>query len=200
MNALYTVLLGNPFLDTPLDTECQTRFKVWWRLVGSAVEYGAEQHAAACASPDDAAEQHDDPFASPANASWNKDCLPQKIAFKALFLRQEEDDEESSSLADALGALADKWPNAANFNARDVATMVNDRSEYATDAAVQQNQILRELLYPNAPPNLIATPKGVGKRLGSLIGEPVKKGDLTMALRKCTDAQTEGRISPGATA
>ena len=158
MNALYTVLLGNPFLDTPLDTECQTRFKVWWRLVGSAVEHAAEQHAAACASPDDAAEQHDDPFASPADASWNKDCLPQKIAFKALFLRQEEDDEESSSLADALGALADKWPNAANFNARDVATMVNDRSEYATDAAVQQNQILRELLYPNAPPNLIATP------------------------------------------
>jgi hypothetical protein len=39
--ALYTVLLGNPMLKKQRDAACKTRFKVWWRLVGSALEHGA---------------------------------------------------------------------------------------------------------------------------------------------------------------
>lgn len=41
LNALYTVLLGNPMLKRPADAPCRTRFKLWWRLVGSAVEHAA---------------------------------------------------------------------------------------------------------------------------------------------------------------
>jgi hypothetical protein len=41
--ALYTILLGNPKLDEPRNAAMKTRFKMWWRLVGSAVEYAAEQ-------------------------------------------------------------------------------------------------------------------------------------------------------------
>src|ERR1700729_548057 len=37
MRALYTLLLGNPFLRTPMGTEASTRFKIWWRMCGSAV-------------------------------------------------------------------------------------------------------------------------------------------------------------------
>jgi hypothetical protein len=41
--ALYTILLGNPQLKKPLDAAGKTRFKTWWRLVGSAVENAARQ-------------------------------------------------------------------------------------------------------------------------------------------------------------
>ena len=44
MRALYTLLLGNPFLRTPMGTEASTRFKIWWRMCGSAVENAAKQH------------------------------------------------------------------------------------------------------------------------------------------------------------
>ena len=36
--ALFTILLGNPQLKQPRNAEGKTRFKMWWRLVGSAVE------------------------------------------------------------------------------------------------------------------------------------------------------------------
>ena len=40
--ALYTILLGNPQLKAARDAEGKTRFKMWWRLVGSAVEHAAK--------------------------------------------------------------------------------------------------------------------------------------------------------------
>jgi hypothetical protein len=39
--ALYTILLGNPTLDQPRDAAMKTRFKMWYRLIGSAVENAA---------------------------------------------------------------------------------------------------------------------------------------------------------------
>jgi hypothetical protein len=41
VQALYTVLLGNPTLDLPRTAEMKTRFKIWQRLVGSAIEHAA---------------------------------------------------------------------------------------------------------------------------------------------------------------
>ena len=40
--ALYTILLGNPQLKQPRDAGGKTRFKMWWRLVGSAIEHAAK--------------------------------------------------------------------------------------------------------------------------------------------------------------
>jgi hypothetical protein len=37
--ALYTVMLGNPQLKTSRDAPGKTRFKTWWRLIGSALEH-----------------------------------------------------------------------------------------------------------------------------------------------------------------
>ena len=45
LRAFYMVLLGNPTLKEPRDAPMKTRFKMWWRLVGSAVEHAAEQAA-----------------------------------------------------------------------------------------------------------------------------------------------------------
>jgi hypothetical protein len=39
--ALFTTLLGNPQLKTAHDAPGRTRFKMWWRLVGSAIEHAA---------------------------------------------------------------------------------------------------------------------------------------------------------------
>jgi hypothetical protein len=43
LRALYTILLGNPHLKAARDTASKTRFKMWWRLIGSAVENAAER-------------------------------------------------------------------------------------------------------------------------------------------------------------
>ena len=43
LRAFYTILLGNPTLKKPRDAPMQTRFKMWWRLVGSAVEHAANR-------------------------------------------------------------------------------------------------------------------------------------------------------------
>src|SRR5690348_12658821 len=43
LQALYTILIGNPTLDEPHNAPRKTRFKTWHRLIGSAVEYAAKQ-------------------------------------------------------------------------------------------------------------------------------------------------------------
>jgi hypothetical protein len=43
LKALFTILLGNPTLDKPRNAQMHTRFKLWWRLIGSAIEHAAKQ-------------------------------------------------------------------------------------------------------------------------------------------------------------
>jgi hypothetical protein len=78
--ALYTILLGNPQLRTAQDAPAKTRFKMWWRMVGSAVEYASGLMMTPAAD------------------------------FQELFVQQDEDDEESVALADILAILAKEWP------------------------------------------------------------------------------------------
>jgi hypothetical protein len=148
MAALYTVMLGNPMLRKPRDAAAKTRFKMWWRLIGSAVEYGAR-----CAG-----------------------CY--ELDFEKLFLAQEEDEEEASSLADALEAMAKEWSKT-RFVAADLAVHVNNTSQG------QLGVILREFLFPGAPPATHHTfsAKSVGRRLKSHVDEPVKSGDWMLTLR-----------------
>src|SRR5262249_3414236 len=96
LHALYTIMLGNPHVRKPLDAPGETRFKMWWRLVGSAVEYAAEL-------VDEKA----------------------KIKFKDLFIESEDDDADSMSLADALNTLDKSWPKAKQFTANDVLKLVD---------------------------------------------------------------------------
>ena len=117
MAALYTILLGNPFLRAPIDAECKTRFKIWWRLCGSAVENAAKQHTQWRKSEIDDLEKV---FPGDRDDQWRQrradadiDELPpqpKEIDFKSLFLVQEETDEESASLADLLELMVWKWP------------------------------------------------------------------------------------------
>ena len=101
----------------------------------------------------------------------------------------------SASLGDALAALNAKWPNEASFAASEVANIVNNKDGmYASDADVQASQVLREVLYPKAPRDLVATGIGVGKLLRRHIGEPVRRDGVTLILK---DRPSTGRAKYG---
>jgi hypothetical protein len=153
--ALYAILLGNPQLKAARDAEGKTRFKMWWRLVGSAVENAAK-------------------------------LAGQELDFQKLFITQEEDDEESASLADVLDVLVKKWPE--QCTASDVAGMINNPSPN------EDEQTLREYLLPGALPNHVFSAKSIGKRLKQHADEPVRSGERTLVLRSWEDKHSKMRV------
>jgi hypothetical protein len=161
LRALYTILLGNPALVLPHDAPMKTRYKMWQRVIGSAVE-----HAAKCAL----------------ETNPNIDYLPDDPNlpdFGALFLDQEADDEDAESLAEMLDALNHAYPN--GFKSSDVSELINTKA--GTTAAI----IARSFLFPTLRHDVPVTSKVVGKRLKAHIGEPVKHGTKTLVLRSDTD-------------
>jgi hypothetical protein len=169
LQALYTILLGNPELKKPRNAPAKTRFKLWWRVVGAAIENAAKQHSAAI-----------DP------AAYAEDRgRPVPVDFQQLFISQEADDEESSSLADALDILNRRWP-AGTFKAADVAKMINE-SGTTPDGAV-----VREFLFPGGRSDQVVSTKSVGKRLGAHVGNPVRYGEKTLSL--CGGWDTHSKI------
>ena len=157
MQALYTILLGNPMLKTARDAPSKTRFKMWWRLIGSAVEHAAKLHA-----------------------PKPKKNYPE-IDFQKLFLAQEEDDEESASLGDVLAEIAEEWPDEGEFKAAQVAELINNRM-YAN----QRGTILCEFLYPGVPGSFFASARSVSNRLKKYRDSPIKCGDRVLVLRSRT--------------
>jgi hypothetical protein len=158
--ALYTILLGNPALELPQDAPMKTRFKMWHRVVGSAVE-----HAAQCAGNAD------------------------HVDFGTLFLAQEADDEDATSLAEMLHALDEAAASRAAasgrqkqpFKSADVADAINSN-------AIDMNMLtVRGFLFPNHPAGTLVTPKAVSKRLKAHTGAPVRHGSQTLVLKTFMD-------------
>lgn len=160
LRAFYTILLGNPTLNQPRDAPMKTRFKRWWRLIGSAVEHAAMLH--------------------------NSDA---GIDFQKLFLEQEEsEDEDSISLADALGTLSKHWPE--GFHAED---LVNCIHNYSMDPI---GRTLREFLYGTAAPNITPSARSIGKQ--KHVDEPVRNSEgqtLILKQMKDTAGATKGSWS-----
>jgi hypothetical protein len=162
LRALYTILLGNPHLRVGSSLAAKTRFKTWWRLVGSAVE-----HASAVTG--------------------------RALDFRGLFLSQEEDDEESVSLADALASLADtQWPDCSgSFRAADVARMMNEQAVFRSDVERERAAVVRDFFFATTPPTQPITAKQAAKRLKRHIGEPVARGGRTLILREDFDTHSK---------
>ena len=101
-----------------------TRFKAWWDMVGSAVEFAAQQHVALVKEE---AERFagDPPDAAP----------PTTVDFNTLFLDGEEDEEQACSLASVLDVLTRKWPDGAMFQAGNVVKSIFQSSGNASYAA-----------------------------------------------------------------
>ena len=148
--ALYTISLGNPMLLCPRDAPCRTRFKMWWRVVGSAIEHAAR---------------------------LNK----QAVDFEKLFAGSEEDEEETTSLAEALKAMSEEWPmnalSVTKFKASAVADLINDQQSNPNSPN------LRAFLFGDQPPAFRASIASVGKRLKQHVDNPVKHGNDIMTLK-----------------
>jgi hypothetical protein len=177
LHAFYTILLGNPTLKKPRNAPMKTRFRMWYRLVGSAVE-----HAAKLAIE----------YAEP--GAYESDGLrrPYPVDFQKLFLAREEDDEDSTSLSDALEIMLRVMPS--SFDAADLARFISVQptDQYGAPRTPDTSAAsLREFLYPSASPNHVVTPKSVAKLLKLHVDEPVKVGERTLILRKQEDLHTK---------
>jgi hypothetical protein len=162
LQAMYVILMGNPTLKLPRNAAMKTRFKMWWRVVGSAVEHAAKLHAE---SIDPAAYKEHDP--------------PVSIDFKSMFLEQEEDEEEAASLGHALSIMQKQWSALQKgFQASDVVDFLNDHSNVPDAVA------LRTFFLPAAPANTAAEPKSIGCKLRTHVGEVVPYGGRQLVLKR----------------
>jgi hypothetical protein len=114
--------------------------------------------------------------------------IGQELDFQKLFMAQEEDDEETASLADALTVMRRRWTM--YFRANDIADLINRKDADAglpLDTLREMNAdgaALRDFLFGSTPAGFMATAKSVGRRLRAHIDEPVKVGDQSLVLRR----------------
>ena len=113
LQAIYTVLVGNPRLRALDPSPAETRFKTWFHVVGSAIEHAAQQHA-------------------------HRDADARAISFREIFREGEFDEEQSDGLAIVLSASKENWPN--GFKAIDVAVFAGGAgpAEIEFKAALEQ--------------------------------------------------------------
>jgi hypothetical protein len=176
LSALYTIMLGNPALRPGSNVQIPTRFKTWWRLVGSAVENAADCHKEAV----------DEQVKAPVIDAPDKP--PVTIRFRDLFLAQEDEDEEGASLAEVLAALA-VWFEA-TFSAAATAEKINDNSEQQSAENKLRAATIREFFFPNLDQSRNVSPLALGKALKKRIGEPVKLEKRTLILKSEADKHT----------
>jgi hypothetical protein len=163
LQAFYAILLGNPSLKLPQQAPMKTRFKMWQRLVGSAVEHAAKLHA-------------DDTEPGAYDAEDRHKPVP--IDFGQMFLEQEDHDEESGALGQVLAVLDKQWGMMQKgFGAGEVTKFLNDRSNPEGTAA------LREFLLGYRPDNYVFEPRGVSSALKKHADNPVIYNNHTWTLR-----------------
>jgi len=157
LEALYVILLGNPMLDLPVDSTTKTRFPMWYRLVGSAIE-----HAARCYKE-----------------AYPQDAKAVAIGFDQLFARQKTSDEEGTSLGEMLDEL-DKAMR--NWRALQPQPKQDDGSYMAKEIAACLNQncwlpgssssgvaIIRGFLFQKVPLKDRLSPYAVSRALKAYV-------------------------------
>jgi hypothetical protein len=173
LRALYAVALGNPALKEARDAPMKTRFKMWQRLVGSAVE-----HAARC-------EAETDP---------DRDEVPDQVLdFSALFVDQEGEDEDATSLGEMLEALTHAAADYAyavgrqskDLKASDVVYMLNKMT------ANENAQTVRTFLFPDKSSGEQVNARGVTRQLKKYVGAPVRHDKKIIVLRAIMDRHDE---------
>jgi hypothetical protein len=156
LRALYTIMLGNPVLGDRT-AKLKTRFKQWWRLVGSAVENAA--------------------------AAQGQEISFVKL-FPAL--EQEQEGEEAASLGDALKALHIlSRRGEKNLAIADIACAVNAAGPKDDDCGT--GRVLRSFLFPTIDDETQVSAKSVGRMLSKHVGNPVRSGALVFKLKKVPD-------------
>jgi hypothetical protein len=181
LSALFTILLGNPRVKSPKqNTPAETRFKVWWHLVGAGIEHAAGCHAEFVNERGNGGVTEPGP------------CPPKKILFKNLFLNGEKDDEQSASLIEIINY----------FKGRHGTTEYSKKSPYETNSfqasdvvgycrSLDLNDIAFKSHLEMAAGKAIPFPtvQVVSARLRSCVDRPVEVGGELMALRFERDKQ-----------
>ena len=163
LRALYVLLLGNTQLRTATAKPAETRFKAWWRLVGSAVEHAAAEHVA-----------HVNALAMDAAPG----CPPALVRFRDVFAASEIDDEQTSSLATVLDVCRREWP--AGFTAADLANYLA-RLDPAAEA-------LKSALEMAASKSIkIVSAPVLAWRLKAIVDAPCDVAGVVVALRYAPD-------------
>jgi hypothetical protein len=103
-----------------------------------------------------------------------------KVDFNTLFAAMETDDEETIGLADTVDILHSFWPST-DFQASDVADLIN----HPTDPEIEKATILRGYFEKNSRRSGgTLSSIAIGRRLGLMVGAPVRVGEQTMKLVK----------------
>jgi hypothetical protein len=173
LTALYTILLANPRLRRGTNSAAETRFKMWWHLVGSAVEHAASQLVKL-----EAVEQAVKQFGL---AVEQQVATAVEISFKEIFINQEEDEGDAADLADALEAL---MALGTEFEASDAARIANEETN-------PDGRVIKEFFCPTVKPEQLISPKSMGRRLAKHLDEPVRKDNRTLKLTKRTDTHSK---------
>jgi hypothetical protein len=156
LQALYTLLLGNPQLDPARAVEPKTRFKHWWSIVGAAIEYAADiyqgRHHSAASEP---------------------------LEFSKMFDISDEEDEDAVEMGEVLEILDKLWPNGVEFSAADVFERLRTRAEQDS----QDLATLRQFFAPKTV--LTCSVKSVGRGLRAIVDRPLRAGESdVIILRK----------------
>jgi hypothetical protein len=172
LRALYTVLLGNPQLRPDRAVVEKTRFKLWWRLIGSAVEHGAS----ALVERRQAVPPETEAVAP--------------VDFGALFAGVETDDEETSGLADMLHILQTTWPR--SFQSSDIAKAINEPGEFDDNIAAGLRGFFDTT---GRRQGSVVNPIAIGRRLQAIADAPVQVGNRILKLVK-TSSNAPGQHRP----
>jgi hypothetical protein len=169
--SLYTILLGNPRRRQKKQERAPepSRFKVWWDMIGSAVESAAEQH---CRLVED--EKHRSVYKTTGEPE------PTTVDFKSMFLDAEEDEEQSSSLASVLDVLQCNWPNSELFQASDVVSRFFPTFAEWSTAAIGLKAALELACGKTIP--IISAP-AINWKLQAIKDAPALVDGKTLALR-----------------
>ena len=173
LNALYTIMLGNPALSPKSKLVPQTRFKGWWRIVGAAIESAATYHVLEYQAAVDGMAR-----------DVNTINPPGDVNFRELFINQDIGDEESASLADVLAVLAAKWTGKTLFDSKAVASMLNDNGEHKPMEDREASALLREFLFPKDKSNGSVSGRSVTSALKPHLDNPVNHEGSQIVLRR----------------
>jgi hypothetical protein len=163
LRALYVIALGNPRLQNRNPPPAETRFKMWFHLIGSAIEHAAAQHA-----------EHVKTLAMDADPAYT----PTTISFRGLFLLGEAEEEQSSALATVLEVIRAKWP----YGCR--ASEVAAHAGAAEEGAIEFRSALEQA---SGKALKVITATTVNWRLKALVDAPVTVDLGILVLRYMPD-------------
>jgi hypothetical protein len=169
LQALFCIMVSNPELQKPV-ANIDTRFKTWHRLIGSALQYAAECAKGVIENTED-------------------------ISFKDLFLKQDENDDDTAGLGEMLDILHRRWPGTSKA-AEIVAFIKMHYHQYADaddaeDAEAMDASVIRSFLFPNLPANAEPAVKTFSTRLKGYKETPVHYNGEMLQLRTSEEPLTK---------